>query len=256
MNKVFCTAVFAATFAAGSAAAIASDTLSEARAVDARAIKVKLGGVINLRMKQGHAPSLVLYGDKETLAKVSVSQQGDTLQIDTGRGGGFRWGRGKPELRAELTLPNMSELASHGVGSAEVSGFSGERIKLTLDGAGAITHTGSYKHIDANLGGVGSMTLNAGASERIELDLQGAGRIAINGNSKMLHATMGGVGSLNAQQLRADAVELNMTGLGSATVYAKNSANLSLNGLGSATVYGKPAARNASARGLGSVSWQ
>ncbi|MES3022684.1 MAG: DUF2807 domain-containing protein [Pseudomonadota bacterium] len=255
MIKIFCTAVLAATFAASSAAAIAAETLTEARAVDARIIKVKLGGVINLRMKQGVTPSLVLYGDKEALSKVSVSQDGDTLQIDTGRGG-FRWGGGKRELRAELTLPNMKELASHGVGSAELSGFSGDSIKLTLDGAGAITHTGSYKHIDASLGGVGSMTLNAGASERIELELQGAGRIAINGNSKMLHAKLGGVGSLNAQQLRADAVELDMTGLGSATVYAKNSAHLNLNGLGSATVYGKPATRNASARGLGSVNWQ
>jgi hypothetical protein len=71
----------------------------------------------------------------------------------------------------------------------------------------------------------------------------------------MLHASLGGVGSLEAQQLRADTVDLDLTGLGGATVYARNSATLNLTGLGSATVYGKPANRNATARGLGSVSW-
>ena len=64
------------------------------------------------------------------------------------------------------------------------------------------------------------------------------------------------VGGLDAQQLRADVVDVNMSGLGSASVFAKNSATLKLTGLGSATVYGNPTNRNASARGLGSVSWQ
>ena len=67
---------------------------------------------------------------------------------------------------------------------------------------------------------------------------------------------LGGVGSLDAQQLRAESVDVNMTGLGSASVYARNNANLTLTGLGSATVYGNPVNRKSSARGLGGVSWQ
>jgi hypothetical protein len=255
MKRIFCAAFVATAMAASASAAFASEALTETRVVDARVLKVKLGGVIHLRMKQGATPSLVLYGDKETLAKVSVSQNGDTLQIDT-RSAGFRFGKEKRELRAELTLPNMKELASHGVGSAEVSGFSGEQLKLTLDGAGAITHTGVYKNVDANVGGVGSMTLNTGASEHIALDMQGAGRVTINGNSKLLRAKLGGVGSLDAKELRADTVDLKLTGLGSATVYAKNTANLSLHGMGSAKVYGKPAGRVGASSGLGSISWE
>jgi hypothetical protein len=72
----------------------------------------------------------------------------------------------------------------------------------------------------------------------------------------VLHADLGGLGSLDAQRLQADQIDVNMSGLGSASMYAKTSANLKLTGMGSATVYGKPANRNASARGLGSVSWQ
>jgi hypothetical protein len=100
------------------------------------------------------------------------------------------------------------------------------------------------------------MTVNTGSSDNVELHLNGAGRIEMIGQTKRLNASLGGVGSLDAQQLRAESVDVNMTGLGSASVYARNDANLTLTGLGSATVYGNPTTRKSSARGLGGVSWQ
>ncbi len=234
--------------------ASAEEQVSEPRHIDAGAVKIKLGGVIGLRMKQGATPSLTLIGDKDSLAKVTVTQNGDTLTIDT-TGRNWSFGGGRRELRAELTLPALTSFESHGVGSTDVQGFSGDQIKLSLDGAGSLDFNSHYRNVVAHLGGVGSMTLNSGTAERIELDMHGAGHIDVNGQAKLLKANLGGVGSLEAKALRADAVDLDMSGLGSATVYATTSANLKLNGLGSATVYGKPANRNASAHGLGSVSW-
>jgi hypothetical protein len=256
MHRLIGPALMALTLAATPGAAMAQQT-SESRAIDARVLKVKLGGVIDLRVKQGPTPSLVITGDQRYVPKVVTTQQGDTIHIDIERTRHIHFGSNhKEQLRAELTLPNFNELMSQGVGSAEISGFSGEQIRLALDGAGSVTLASRYRNIDASLGGVGSMTLSAADTERIELSLRGAGRIEVNGQSKLLRARLGGVGSLEARELRADAVDLTMTGLGSATVYAKTSANLSLNGLGSATVYGKPVNRKAIASGLGSVSWE
>lgn len=255
MNKMLGTTFMAVALSIAAGAASADEMFKENRAVDARVLKVKLGGTIDLHIKQGATPALVLYGDKAHVAKVTVKQDGDTLQIDT-EDRGFHFGGSKRQLRADLTLPNLNEFVSRGVGSTDVSGFSGNDLRVLLDGAGALRLTSSYKHIDARLGGVGSMTLNTGMSEQVELDLRGAGHIAINGQSKLLRAKLGGVGGLDAQALQADAVELDMTGLGGAKVYAKDSANLRLSGLGSATVYGNPARRNSTARGLGSVSWE
>ena len=255
MNKLIGTALMAVTLAAAAGTAIADELVSESRNIDARVVRVKLGGVIDLRLKQGATPSLVISGEKADVSKVSTTQNGDTLVIDT-ENDHMHFGRGHShQLRAELTVPQLSEFISQGVGSTDVSGFSGEEIKLSLDGAGAVTVTTRYKIVNARLAGVGSMTLNSGDSERIDLNLRGAGQITVNGQSKLLRAKLGGVGSLDAQELRADTVDLDMSGLGGATVYAKTSANLKLNGLGSATVYGKPANRNSTARGLGSVSW-
>jgi hypothetical protein len=212
--------------------------------------------VIDLRLKQGAVASLVITGDSKYVPKVVTSQQGDTLQIDIERDRHIHFGKdNKEQLRAELTLPNLNELTSQGVGAADVTGFTGEQIRVALDGAGTVVLTSRYRNIDARLGGVGSMTLNAADTDKIELSLRGAGRIEVNGTSKQLIARLGGVGSLEARELRADNVDVKLTGLGSATVFAKTNANLMLSGLGSATVYGKPANRKSTSTGLGSVSW-
>jgi hypothetical protein len=252
MNRFFGAAIVSTLLAASAHSALAADAITENRSVDARVVRVKLGGVIDLTVRQGATPSLVLTGDKRDLEKVTTVQDGDTLRIDMDSH--FHFGRHEP-LRAELTLPALQSMVSGGVGKTDMIGLGGERLELSVDGAGSLTINSHYKNIDARSGGVGSITINAADSESIDLNLHGAGGITVNGQSKRLHARLGGVGSLSAKQLQADAVVLDMTGIGSATVYAKSSAELNLSGLGSATVYGKPASRNSSAHGLGSVRW-
>jgi hypothetical protein len=257
MIKLIGAALLGIALSTTTANAFAQQQTSETRNVDARITKVRLGGVIDLRLKQGAVASLVISGDAKYVPKVVTSQQGDTLQIDIERERHIHFGKdNKDQLRAELTLPNLNELTSQGVGAAEVTGFTGEQIRVALDGAGTVVLTSRYRNIDARLGGVGSMTLNAADADKIELSLRGAGRIEVNGTSKQLIARLGGVGSLEARELRADTVDVKLTGLGSATVFAKNNANLMLSGLGSATVYGKPANRKSTSTGLGSVSWE
>lgn len=255
MKNYLKAAMLATVLSSGAHAALAADVISESRSVDARAVNIELDGVISLKVKQGPVAALTIYGEADTLKKVVVEQSGETLHIGTTRMNSINFGN-KRELRAELTLPSLRALASSGVGATEVSGFKGENLRLALEGAGSVKVNGQYRNVDVRLGGVGGMTVDAGSSDNVELRLNGAGRIEMTGQTKQLHASLGGVGSLDAQQLRAETIDVNMTGLGSASVYAKNSASLKLTGLGSATVYGNPAKRNASARGLGSVSWQ
>jgi hypothetical protein len=255
MKKYLKAAMLATVLSSGAHTALAADVTSENRSVDARAVNIDLDGVISLKVKQGPVASLTIYGETDSLKKVVVEQSGDTLHITTSKMNSINFGN-KQELRAELTLPNLRTLTSAGVGATEVSGFSGDNLRLALDGAGSVKVSAQYRNVDVRLGGVGGMTVNAGNSDNVNLQLNGAGRIEMTGQTKQLHASLGGVGSLDAQQLRADAIDVNMSGLGSATMYAKNSASLKLSGLGSAKVYGNPANRNATARGMGSVSWQ
>lgn len=254
MKKYLKVAVMAAVLSSGAHAALAADVASENRAVDARAVDIALDGVISLKVKQGPVAALTIYGEPEQIQKVVVEQSGETLHISTRKMSGMHFGN-KRELRAELTLPNVRSLTSGGVGATEMAGFTGDSLRLALDGAGSVKVDGQYRNMDVRLGGVGGMTVKNGSSDNVDLHLNGAGQIEISGQTKQLHATLGGVGSLEAKQLRADAVDVDMTGLGSASLYATTTANLNLTGMGSATVYGNPANRHASAHGMGSVSW-
>ena len=78
MHKLIGAAFMAITLSATTGAALAQQ-ISETRAIDARVMKVKLGGVIDLRVKQGSTPSLVISGDQRYVPKVLTTQQGDTL---------------------------------------------------------------------------------------------------------------------------------------------------------------------------------
>jgi hypothetical protein len=255
MKHLMKAAVLAAALSSGAHAALAAEAASENRAVDARAVNIELDGVISLKVKQGASAALTIYGDSDALKKVVVEQSGDTLHIGTTKMSNISFGN-KRELRAELTLPQLRAVTSAGVGATEVSGFNGDSLRLALDGAGSVRVDAQYRNLDVRLGGVGGMTVNGGNSDKVDLRLNGAGRIEMSGQTRQLYASLGGVGSLDAQQLRAQAIDVNMSGLGSASVYASNSANLKLTGMRSAKVYGNPATRNASARGMGSVSWQ
>lgn len=234
----------------------AADDSGETRVVpiDARVARVKLDGVIDVKLRQGATPSLRITGDKRDLDKLTSSQTGDTIYLEGEGGRGVRQNR--TSTRAELVLPSLREVVSEGVGTTEISGFSGDELALTMEGAGTMRAVVDYKAVKANLGGVGKMHLSLSENDSVELDLQGAGYITLGGRSKLLKANLGGLGGLNAQQFQADAVDLDLSGLGNATVTARTSATLNLSGLGSVVVYGKPLNRNVTVDGLGKVSWK
>lgn len=234
----------------------AGDTrVSETRVIDARVVRVRLDGIVDLKLKQGPVALLVITGSKRYLARTTTVQSGDTLTIDT-ENHGFKLLRSEARLRAELTLPRLREVSSESVGWTEIAGFTGDELDLSLDGAGSMKVVSDYRIVNASLGGLGSMNIKGVNSDGIDLNLQGAGYITLSGRSKWLKVHMGGLGGLDAQKFDVDTVNLDLSGLGNASVSARQSATLSVSGLGSVTVYGKPLNRSVSVDGLGKVSWK
>ncbi|GAB3461458.1 hypothetical protein GCM10027321_22120 [Massilia terrae] len=257
MNKLLTTTLAATTLALATHAAFAEDQVRENRPVDAKVTRIRLGGVVTLNVHQGATPSLVISGGKSLVARTTTTQHGDTLDIGNESESHFSWHSDSDKLVADLTVPNLQEFSASGVGNSTVTGFSGDKVRVSMDGAGSLTMNSRYRVVDAALGGVGGVTLNnGGTADRVDLSLRGAGRMTITGETKVLHGTLSGVGSLDATNLRADSVELRMSGMGSANVFARSAANLNLSGLGSASVYGNPATRNAATSGMGKVSWK
>jgi hypothetical protein len=253
MNKTFSLGLAAASFwACFGIAQAAPEVATETRPIDARVVRVKLDGAVDLRIRQGSPATLTLSGDPRWLARTVTVQNGDTLSIDTEVHGRVRMG----SMHAELTLPALRELRSEGLGTTEVSGFSGDALELNLDGAGSMRISCNYRVVSAGLGGLGSMHLQSLGGEGVDLNLHGAGFVTLSGRAKWLKADLGGLGSLDAQQFTADSVNLDLSGLGNASVTAHQNAILNLSGMGSVTVYGKPLNRKVAVDGLGKVSWK
>ena len=254
MNKLFTFCAGLAAFCAFTAPALAgADRTTESRPIEAQVVRVKLEGVIDLKLKQGDVAQLVITGDSKLVAKTRTRQDGDTLRIDTDA---KHFKLGTNSLRAEITLPNLREVSSESVGWTDVRGFSGDELELALEGAGSMKVICNYKHISANLGGVGSMHIQGGTLDGIDLNLRGAGLVTLTGRGKWLKATMGGLGGLNAKEFDTDSANIDLSGLGDAKINVKKDANLTLSGMGSVTVYGKPLNRQVSVDGLGKVNWK
>ena len=165
-------AAFCSLFARASAA---EERETRVVTIDARVVRVKLDGVIDVKMRQGDTPSLRITGDRRDMEKLNAAQTGDTLYLDSDSGRGVKVGRSS--ARAELTLPSLRQVICEGVGTTDISGFSGDELELTMDGAGSMRAVVDYKVLKANLGGVGKMHLLVGENESVELDLRGAGYI-------------------------------------------------------------------------------
>jgi hypothetical protein len=117
MNTLLGTSLLATALSLSAGAALAADAVRESRAVDARITRIKLDGVVDLVVRQGATPSLVILGERADVARVTTAQHGETLEIGTERRNNTIPGR-HPKLRAELVVPNLAEFVSEGVAPA------------------------------------------------------------------------------------------------------------------------------------------
>jgi len=229
---------------------------SENRAIDAKVVKVGLGGAIDVTVRQGPTATMVVYGDQAKLSRIHTVVSGDTLYLD-GPNREFSLGiGGGKHSRVELTLPDLKELLSNGLGDATISEFNGEQLHLVLSGAGNINLTGNFKQLDARLNGLGNMDISVAGNDTMDLRLSGAGHIKTSGQSKNLLANVSGVGNLDAKKLQTDSATVNLGGFGNVSVFARQSVHLNLGGLGNADVYGQPSVRDVQSSGMGKINWK
>ena len=235
-------------------AAGAEDEVGETRAIDARVVNIRLDGQLDLKVKQGATPSLTVYAERRWLPNILTEQSGDTLRIDTEVSGFHFFNR--PKLRAELTLPALHAAIFSGAVAGTIVGFSGDALRLALNGAGKLDLEGQYRRVDARLSGAGKLNLNAGNSDKLEIDLSGAGSVVLVGRSKTLKASLSGAGKMDARELAAESASLDLSGAGKATLFASQDANLRLSGASLVTVLGKPVRRNVDTSGVSKVVWE
>jgi hypothetical protein len=225
---------------------------TEKRPLGASVAEVEVSGPINLTLRQGTAATLEVRGEQRLLANVDTTVDGGTLHIGP-RGILLRH---RQPIEVTLVLPTLEHLSISGSGQHNVSGFSGERIELGVDGSAGLRFNGRYREIDAGLHGSGDVELTGGNADRVVADVKGTGRMTLVGAARELHAEIAGAGELDGRHLRAEDVHLVHHGSGTSAVYASRHVNVDMTGSGDVSVYGNPNNREVSRNGSGSVSFQ
>ena len=225
---------------------------SEKRTLGASIQQVEVSGPINLTLRQGPSASLEVRGEQRLLANVDTTVDGETLHIGP-RGILLRH---RQPIEVTLVLPTLERLNVSGSGMHTVSGFSGERIAIKLDGNAGLRFNGRYRELEAGLHGSGDMELTGGNADKIVADLKGSGHMTLVGGARELRADIAGSGELDARHLRAETVSLSHHGSSSSTLYASKRVQVDMTGSGSITVYGNPDQRDISRTGSGSVGFE
>jgi hypothetical protein len=220
---------------------------SETRSVGNKVTMVELSGPINLTLRQGVTPALEVRGEERMLGNVETASEGATLHIGT-RGIVLRH---REPLQVTLSLPSLEQLRVDGSGDSTVSGFSGERIEVQLDGSGRVKFNGRFRQVSAGLNGSGDLEISAGSSDQVEAKVTGSGTITLVGSARDLRTESTGSGELDAQHLRADTVSVKQHGSGTTRVHARQSVAVALSGSGEVKVSGNPNQRSVSRTGSG-----
>lgn len=225
---------------------------SEKRELPAGVNAIDLDGPIDLTVRYGSAPMLVVRGEARLLDNIDISNDGAVLHIGIR---GMVLGHRRP-LQVDLVLPSLASVKIDGSGDSTVNGFSGERIEVRMEGSGSLHFNGRFRQVDAALSGSGELDLNAGSGiERFDAVLTGSGHMTIVGTTRELHANASGSGELDARHLRAEKVEVGQTGSGESTVHARQSVAASISGSGDIEVIGNPGERSVSRTGSGAVTF-
>jgi len=225
---------------------------SETRKIGDGIVRIELNGPIDLILKQGSTPSMMVHAEQRMLPRIKTVQEGNTLRIGV-EGMLFHFNR--PQ-RVDLTLPALQQLDARGSGDSIVNGFSGDKLTLAMHGSGDIHFKGQYMHVNAGVFGSGDLELALADASDVDLDIMGSGDISTTGQSKVLTARVHGSGDLDASKLLADNVKLDVFGSGDSSVYAKQSIVVDVMGSGDVDVHGNPTQRQINRAGSGDISWE
>jgi len=181
-----------------------------------RFTRLVITGNFDVLLTQADRYSLKLEMDENLMDNVRITEEGNTLRIET---------RihilGAREKNLYITTKDLEKL--------EVNGA----IKLNTDSTLRVESLGILASGAVRL----DMTVEA---RQLKLDLAGASDCDICGKVSELRTQVSGVGDFDAFDLVASDVEIDMSGAGSARVYATQQLDVSISGAGSVKYRGDP----------------
>ena len=227
-----------------------------------------------LVLKQGSPQSVVLEGDKETLAAIGTEVEGSQLTIGReGRWKDWSW-RDEKRITAYVTVSNIEalsvsgsgdlvgdgkfsardlELKVSGSGSIEVEADAKGQVQADVSGSGDLTFKGTGESLESAVSGSGKVNVSATIAGKIEVSVSGSGKVIASGTANQIGARISGSGKVLAANLEVSKCEVRISGSGDVEINVKDSLDANISGSGSVTYKGNPSQVNSHASGSGNV---
>lgn len=237
----------------------APDAVSSGQASDVRNItpaieRVVISGPVELSVRPGATPELIVKGDPRLVPRVTTRMEGKTLFISTR--GIFVSVNRHESARIDLNLPQLTELVSDASGDVTVRGFEQERMEIRLAGSGQILADSNIRQMKAVLSGSGNLNLTLPSAKSIDLQHTGSGNAILKGHVRQIQMKLQGTGDVNASSLETRILSVYTSGSGNAHVCASEEASVVMNGSGDVTVIGRPAKRHIEKQSQGDLIWK
>lgn len=153
---------------------------TQARTVPAFS-RVEVRGSADVVARVGGATSLCVSGDDNLLAYVTTEVRGDTLVIAM-QPGSFDFER---DLVVELGTPRLESFAVHGSSDAELSGFEGGPLSLSISGSGDVNAGGNVDNLVVSITGSGDMQLEGLEARSGSIGIAGSGSVHVNARESL-----------------------------------------------------------------------
>ena len=159
---------------------------------------VSFSGSWSVDVTVGKEMSVVLEGDKDTIAKVKAEVIDGELHVGIDRGlTAFLFGRHDVgDLTAHITVPALTAFTLQGSGNADIKGLNGGRTALVVSGSGDIKATGKVDTVDLVVNGSGRADLSGLVSAKASATINGSGDATVN-PSESLAAVINGSGQVS-----------------------------------------------------------
>ena len=135
---------------------------------------IVVGDDLDVVVKYGSSPLILLHGDDNLLPMVVTDVRGDRLVVEVREGYQL-----DPPPRIEIHSPRLTSIAYQGAGTARVLGLEGEGVELVLTGSGSLEAAGRMRAVRVRAVGSGAVDLSQLEVDEADVDSIGSGDVAV-----------------------------------------------------------------------------
>jgi len=172
---------------------------------------VDLAGSDSVQVRVGSAFAVHAEGPEQTLDRLEITRNGDTLKISHKPSFGFHWG-GKG-ARIVVTMPAIRSARVTGSGDLSVDHVAADSFTASASGSGSLN--------------IGALDVKTG-----DFSLAGSGDIKASGRATDLSMSVSGSGDIAARGVQVSHARVSVVGSGDVTATVNGTANVHIVGSG------------------------